>query len=87
MSRVSCQGVLLCQHSYSTKSRSEKCQACAGLVYGLYLTLSSWVLFHVATDTTFFTHMHLADLTTTGDRLRGYCLKVGSLHSLSPADF
>ena len=26
----------------------------AGIVYGLYLTLSSWVLFYVATHMTFF---------------------------------
>ena len=33
----------------------------AGIVYGLYLTLSSWVLFYVATHTSFFKdkiHMH-----------------------------
>ncbi|CAK0787749.1 hypothetical protein CVIRNUC_010971 [Coccomyxa viridis] len=45
-----------------------------GIVYGLYLTLSSWVLFHVATAMTFFTDKcGLADLNTTGGVLRSYC--------------
>lgn len=52
---------------------------CAGIVYGLYLTLSSWVLFHVATAMTFFTDKcGLADLNTTGGVLRSYCTSVRS---------
>lgn len=46
----------------------------AGIVYGLYLTLSSWVLYYVATHMTFFTDKcHLADLNTTDEVLRPYC--------------
>ena len=53
---------------------------CAGIVYGLYLTLSSWVLFHVATAMTFFTDKcGLADLNTTGGVLRSYCTSVRPL--------
>ena len=53
---------------------------CAGIVYGLYLTLSSWVLFHIATAMTFFTDKcGLADLNTTGGVLRSYCTSVRPL--------
>ena len=46
-------------------------------MYGLYLTLSSWVLFHVATAMTFFSDKcGLADLNTTGGVLRSYCTSV-----------
>ena len=49
----------------------------AGIVYGLYLTLSSWVLFHVATGMTFFADKcHLADLNTTPQVLMSYCQSV-----------
>ncbi len=54
--------------------------ACAGIVYGLYLTLSSWVLFHVATAMTFFPDKcHLADLNTTPTVLESYCASVSTL--------
>ena len=54
--------------------------ACAGIVYGLYLTLSSWVLFHVATAMTFFPDKcHLADLNTTPPVLEAYCASVSTL--------
>lgn len=54
--------------------------ACAGIVYGLYLTLSSWVLFHVATGMTFFADKcHLADLNTTPKVLSAYCQSVSLL--------
>ena len=53
---------------------------CAGIVYGLYLTLSSWVLFHVATGMTFFADKcHLADLNTTPQVLSAYCQSVSPL--------
>lgn len=46
----------------------------AGIVYGLYLTLSSWVLYYVATHMTFFhDKCHMADLNTTDDVLIPYC--------------
>ena len=46
----------------------------AGIVYGLYLTLSSWVLFYVATHMTFFhDSCHLEDLNTTPGNLQAYC--------------
>ena len=46
-------------------------------MYGLYLTLSSWVLFHVATGMTFFADKcHLADLNTTPQVLSAYCQSV-----------
>ena len=46
----------------------------AGIVYGLYLTLSSWVLYYVATHMTFFSDKcNLADLNTTDKVLRPYC--------------
>jgi hypothetical protein len=49
-------------------------------VYGLYLTLSSWVLFHVATAMTFFPDKcHLADLNTTPPVLEAYCASVSTL--------
>ena len=58
---------------------------CAGIVYGLYLTLSSWVLFHVATAMTFFTDKcGLADLNTTGGVLRSYCTSVRPSSSQQP---
>ena len=53
--------------------------ACTGIVYGLYLTLSSWVLFHVATAMTFFPDKcHLADLNTTPPVLEAYCASVST---------
>ncbi len=46
----------------------------AGIVYGLYLTLSSWVLFYVATHMSFFKDKcNLADLNTTDGVLVPYC--------------
>ena len=58
---------------------------CAGIVYGLYLTLSSWVLFHVATAMTFFTDKcGLADLNTTGGVLRSYCTSVSPCSPQQP---
>ncbi len=46
----------------------------AGIVYGLYLTLSSWVLFYVATHMSFFKdNCNLADLNTTNGVLVPYC--------------
>ncbi|WIA14716.1 hypothetical protein OEZ85_003206 [Tetradesmus obliquus] len=36
-----------------------------GIVYGLYLTLSTWVLYHVASKMTFFeSHLHMTPSTT-----------------------
>lgn len=56
----------------------------AGIVYGLYLTLSSWVLFHVTTGMTFFADKcGLADLNTTGPRLMEYCSSVRASASYS----
>ncbi len=53
-------------------------------MYGLYLTLSSWVLFHVATGMTFFADKcHLADLNTTPQVLSAYCQSVRP-HSAAP---
>lgn len=43
-------------------------------MYGLYLTLSSWVLFHVATKTHFFEeHLHMFSLNTRQSELRAFC--------------
>ena len=37
--------------------------ACAGIVYGLYLTLSTWILYYVATKMNFFEQQcHLPSL-------------------------
>ena len=48
--------------------------ACAGITYGLYLTLSSWVLFHVATKTEFFRdRLHLFSLNNREADLTRYC--------------
>jgi hypothetical protein len=50
------------------------CGCCAGIVYGLYLTLSSWVLFYVATHMSFFhDSCHLQDLNTNYDTLTNVC--------------
>ena len=60
---------------------------CAGIVYGLYLTLSSWVLFHVVTGMTFFADKcHLADLNTTGPVLMRYCQSVRLPHAAPRAN-
>ncbi len=57
----------------------------AGIVYGLYLTLSSWVLFYVATHMTFFADKcHLADLNYTNDVLVPYCTVGTPLSRLHP---
>ena len=46
----------------------------AGIVYGLYLTLSSWVLFYVATHMDFFENrLHMASLNYTNQKLVPYC--------------
>ncbi|KAK9802623.1 hypothetical protein WJX73_006394 [Symbiochloris irregularis] len=46
----------------------------SGITYGLYLTLSSWVLFHVATKTEFFPdHIHTFSLNNRAQDLRAYC--------------
>ena len=46
----------------------------AGITYGLYLTLSSWVLFHVATKTEFFRdHLNMFSLNNRPADLREYC--------------
>ncbi|KAK9905489.1 hypothetical protein WJX75_000844 [Coccomyxa subellipsoidea] len=56
-----------------------------GIVYGLYLTLSSWVLYYVATHMTFFTDKcHLADLNTTDEVLRPYCQGLITKLGLTP---
>eukprot|EP00879_Flechtneria_rotunda_P000106 GHRR01000160.1.p1 GENE.GHRR01000160.1~~GHRR01000160.1.p1 ORF type:complete len:747 (+),score=230.67 GHRR01000160.1:4862-7102(+) len=45
-----------------------------GIVYGLYLTLSTWVLYHVAAKTTFFEdRIHLFSLNDTDEVLRPFC--------------
>lgn len=48
-----------------------------GIVYGLYLTLSSWVLFYVATHTSFFRiHAKMHDLRYKPDTyLQEWCLE------------
>jgi hypothetical protein len=57
----------------------------AGIVYGLYLTLSSWVLFYVATHMSFFKDKcNLADLNTTDGVLVPYC-EVGHVSLDHPA--
>jgi len=47
-----------------------------GIVYGLYLTLSSWVLFYVATHTSFFRNkIHMHDLRfAPRSYLENFCL-------------
>eukprot|EP00184_Porphyridium_aerugineum_P000100 CAMPEP_0184708258 /NCGR_PEP_ID=MMETSP0313-20130426/37684_1 /TAXON_ID=2792 /ORGANISM="Porphyridium aerugineum, Strain SAG 1380-2" /LENGTH=1010 /DNA_ID=CAMNT_0027169843 /DNA_START=931 /DNA_END=3963 /DNA_ORIENTATION=+ len=45
----------------------------AGIIYGLYLTLSSWVLFHVAGYTNFFEGMGLPDLRWSDSVLNQSC--------------
>ncbi|KAF8059373.1 PMA1 [Scenedesmus sp. PABB004] len=44
-----------------------------GIVYGLYLTLSTWVLFHVAAKTTFFDSIGMFSLTDTDAALVPHC--------------
>ena len=45
-------------------------------MYGLYLTLSSWVLFHVATRTEFFhAHLGMFSLNTQAVHLDSYCAR------------
>ena len=48
----------------------------AGIAYGLYLTLSSWVLFYVATHTSFFKNsIHMHDLRfAPRSYLENFCL-------------
>lgn len=54
----------------------------AGIVYGLYLTLSSWVLYYVATHMTFFhDNCHLVDLNTRDEVLVPYCTVSSPSHS------
>lgn len=56
-------------------------------MYGLYLTLSSWVLFYVATHMSFFHNQcHLADLNTNTDVLTTYC-NVRSLPCSQPLPY
>lgn len=44
-------------------------------MYGLYLTLSSWVLFHVATKTEFFRdHLNMFSLNNRPADLREFCI-------------
>ncbi|KAK9829684.1 hypothetical protein WJX72_007324 [[Myrmecia] bisecta] len=46
----------------------------SGIVYGLYLTLSSWTLYYVATKTNFFeARCNLYSLNDHVDVLQGYC--------------
>mmetsp|Transcript_24189 Transcript_24189/g.43300 ORF Transcript_24189/g.43300 Transcript_24189/m.43300 type:complete len:1063 (-) Transcript_24189:267-3455(-) len=45
-----------------------------GIVYGLYLTLSSWAMYHTATKTNFFQkHFHLQSLDDRYHTLRDHC--------------
>ena len=50
---------------------------CAGIVYGLYLTLTTLFIFNVSKDINLLTKKcGLADLNTTGGVLRSYCTSV-----------
>lgn len=45
-----------------------------GIVYGIYLALSSWVLFYLAAKTNFFSgNMHLPNLITRDNHLQTWC--------------
>jgi H+-transporting ATPase len=57
-----------------------------GIVYGLYLTLSSWVLFYVATRTSFFReHLKMHDLRYKPDSyLEEWCLSDNHLMGFPP---
>ena len=63
-----------------------------GIVYGLYLTLSSWILFYVATHTSFFADkLGMHDLQYAPRTvLENYCLTTGFTQSgvtVTPAPF
>ena len=50
----------------------------AGIVYGLYLTLSTWVLYYVATKMNFFENQcHLPSLNNEARASSGLCCCLG----------
>ena len=59
----------------------------SGIVYGLYLTLSSWVLYYVATHLDFFNEKtHLPSLNHTGEHLTDFCTGYAIPAVGAPAD-
>jgi hypothetical protein len=58
---------------------------CAGIVYGIYLALSSWILFYLVAKTTFFTSsIHMFDLEQREATLQRWCQGFIPTKGLSP---